>query len=398
MDSYNANFSIPDVVGCGFTTDAISVPGQFLIQGSIHVSAIDSLGQFRSAQLNRNTRSVLNVEITIPTSVFVNTTTPLTVFSTINPTYAITSQEYDATTDTMTIVLTSSVQWPYELVSPVISGAVLPDSSSISDNSNGCNKFSGNCFQDTTLTWSSVSSGPCDISGAYTFTWNFDCRTGQSPCPVDGSGTETATAQIQASDVCAKVTVVANIGGSLHSYPDNTFNTPQLVFVAGQTLYFLASLTSDVSINMIELDTLTVTQQNQSPQTLVSSGIPNDGQYFGLNYGTDPTGNPDEFGFHFDAFAGPSSEFIFDTSVPDSVFTFTVEATFNIQYKTTFGRKRDTVTESLTFTHRGVLDTSMKANNVHAGLNSDGTNSGYKVAATVVPFAFAAAGVVANNL
>ena len=148
-------------------------------------------------------------------------------------------------------------------------------------------------------------------------------------------------------------------------------------------MYFMVTLNSDVLVGSVELLTMIVTVQGAaSPVVIFSNGTEVDSSLDFQYYES----YQNQVAFQINALYGPQArEFVlFDSLSGQDLFTFMLEAEMAVTYQTTFGRKRDIESKTVSFSSRAVVDASnMKENTpaVHA-----------KKASAVVPNAKMSAG------
>jgi len=349
-DSFQGSFSIPQLVeNCSFTE---TLGDDFLaLEGKIHVTAIDPMGFFRGRQIQRMTKSVLTLNINLPTVINLETGN-LTVLSPIETLLAVTFQSYDFDADQGVIQLTSSVQWPYFLQSPSLAQSAVPIGAtlvSLSDLQCEQDVPDSPCSQVTTLQINNLRSGEisCSLDGMYTFDWSYGCRTGFSaPCPLDGSEVLSSNITLASEDYCSRVEVVSSLTGELKSYSDGTFTTEKIAFLAGERIYLKATLAADVTIQSILVWEVRVLMGGET-YLIVENGSTASPFSVTLGYnGDEGSTNNEEQGFSFIALMGDSEQDLFQTDLFNGLFSFTVQALLDVSYQTTFG-KRDILHETI---------------------------------------------------
>jgi len=342
FDQFRGSFSIPEVSSCGFVDSSES--GFQTLEGRVHVAAVDPIGQFRGSDLVRTTVTSLGIRLKFPDSVTLETGN-LTIAAPIDLLAAVSYQEYNSQTDTLSFTLTTSVQWPYVLLNSSIGGAQPPELL-LSDVQ--CASDTGDCLQETSFSISNIAgSRLCQVQASFDFQWNYQCRGGGN-CPVDGSDQISVQANITLEDVCPVFEVESSLSGTLGAYTDSTFSSPSMAFLANEDVYLKASFSSDVTLLSVQVNALTV---NPGGRVVAAGGIPLDGLPFVGSYGL----SLPEVGFSFGAVFGESPA-PFNPADGD-VQTFTVEVLFDVSYVTSF-RKRDVMTESLKLSKTLVLDAS----------------------------------------
>ena len=133
--------------------------------------------------------------------------------------------------------------------------------------------------------------------------------------------------------------------------------TTKSTFIEGQTSYYLLQLTSDVSIQSINFNSISV-QDNDYPINifLLWNGTSNtlNGTYSSLEINSQTINGPNLISFSFN----PSAALFNRAS--GSTISFTVLVNAQVTYKTTFGKrkKRDIVMESFNFERSAVLAAS----------------------------------------
>lgn len=366
-DHFTGSFDITELRdSCNFNQEEPTQQNDFktILSGSVQISAIDYIDVFRGHTIYRTTTSSLNIELSLPS--FANLTAAgLTVFSPISTLAAVTKQEYNPQSDVATIELTTSVQWPYTLFlasTPLVINPFPSASISVGIIDVECEQadVGSSCLQVTTLTISNLRSIPdqCDFNGAYRLAWNYNCRSGQADCPVDGSDVAQISFNLTSGDICQQINIVAKIDGDLTSHTDDTFNEERLVIVAGERIYLKAALTADVSIQDIVVKELRIIQQQQqgAPKVIVQDGFATSDFSSSIAYNdAEGTLTPNQKRISFLATYGVGLGDIFSSATPDGVFSFTIEADLEVTYRTTFGRKRDISSTSMSFAAQGVL-------------------------------------------
>lgn len=340
---------------CGFAQ--ATAANKETLTGTVHVHAVDTLGEFRGHAISRSTKAVHKLVLSLPT--FVNlTTTQLTIFSPVELFAAVTYQEYTASTDSATITLTTSVQWPYLLTSQSISSKAYNFGVDIVATDVQCaSDVAGtDCLQTFEITFSDVTKlaggNTCRLDGFYGLEWTYGCRAGQNPCPVPGTDIVGANFTLASEDLCGTIELEAKLTGELKSYEDNTHAVERLVIVAKERIFLKAKLTADVSIQTITVHELRLVQ-GTTKRVLVVEG---ESQVPSIDYQTGGTFDPaTEAGFSFLATYGTAPSDLFSSS-GTGVYTFTVEADLTVTYRTTFGRKRDQESASMTIVNTLVLN------------------------------------------
>jgi hypothetical protein len=285
------------------------------------------------------------------------TTVSLTVISPINTLAAVTGQEYDSQSDTAFFEITTSVQWPYMLTTPSIND--FPNEGFVIGINPGGNTCPSTPESPCTQIWNVnvtniKSSYACNLDGPYVFDWTYDCRAGFVNCPVvDGSSIPSITANIISEDICGTIDIVSSITGGISSYSDDTLTVPQLAYIANEPMFFLIDITSDVNLQTATIESIIVIQSGV-PTSVVSRG----GQVSNSVGFTTFTENPSAVGFQFNAVYGDSDNgwVIFDSKTLEDVFTFTVQVDVAVSYDTSFSRKRDVLTKTVSFARELVLD------------------------------------------
>jgi len=350
LDSFHGTFSLSELIhNCSFA----EVPnGNFLdLEGKIHVSSIDPVASFRGRQVVRTTRSVLNLSLKLPSLLSINTTL-LSVASPIDPLFAVTLQQYDYAADIATIEITSSVQWPYLLSSPSLSFTSTPSfNSSLSLQEEDCpSTESSACRQKTTLLLRNFRTEElaCSFDGEHTIEWGFDCRAALiTPCPVDGTGHVSANLTLESGDICGTAEITSSLTGELLPFSDGTFASEKISFLAGERVYLKASMSAEVAIASVELRELKVRQAGGEEKWLLQEGMPLSplNQTVGLVVDEPNTGQG-ELGFSFLASYGVGEAYLFDAGREASFFSFSVQGSFLVTFRTTFG-KRDYFAEEI---------------------------------------------------
>ena len=202
-----------------------------------------------------------------------------------------------------------------------------------------------------------VASDSCHLDGDYTFDWDYTCRSGlKSSCPVVNGTIPSIAAQLVSENLCSQITVVSTMSGSLESYSDNSFTTTQLAYQPNNPMFFMATLTSDVLIQSAQVVNAVVTVQGvATPTTIVTNGEEVDGS---LDFAYSES-SPNQVAFQFNAVYGPSGQgpfVVFDSLGGQDLFTFTLEVEISVTYQTTFGRKRDIMSKTVSFRRNAVMD------------------------------------------
>jgi len=336
QDTFTGLFSIPQLSeNCSFTSQSTS--DSQILEGKIHVSAIDNLGSFRGTPIQRTTRSVLLVNIQLPTRLTLESGN-LTIAAPVDLLAAVSFQEYNYDLDTIDVVLVTSVQWPYQLSLPsLVSSSPFPDFT-FTEGTNNCPQDvpASDCFQETVFSISNVRSSSCQLDGVYTFDFPISCRSSVAPsdCPFQGGETTTVNATLQSEDLCGMVTIVSSLSGDLQTFGEESLTEESISFVGGQRIYFKATLNADVEILDAQVDSITIVQ-GASTQTIVAGGG-EAGLYVGtINFDGDlpEASGPNELGFAFDATFGTEASDIFDSSSPGSI-PFSVEVGLSVSYRT----------------------------------------------------------------
>ena len=193
--------------------------------------------------------------------------------------------------------------------------------------------------------------------------------------------------------MCATVSVVSNIVGSLTSYSDDSYATEVLTYASNGVIFLEAAVTADVTVSSVAMQQVRVVQ-NGVP--LVIYNFPSEvDPSLNFGFGSD-TGSVLQFNFVAVDAASPSF-FVFNEDGGEDVFTFMVEADLVVTYQTTLGRKREAATTSLSLKKPLVfMRTSSQALEPEGLAITDTTAGGSSVAASSLLIAATAiAGLVA---
>ena len=350
-DVFSGTLSIDDAIRtCGWQSNLDDTTAT--VTGTIDVVAMDYVGTFNGIPITRATHASVRVELTIPVAVNV-TASSLEVYSPVNTLAAITEQQYDSVHDLGTFLLTTSVQWPFVLMTPstpISSNINFGTSISLYDAS-GCNQDAPDtpCTQVWQVNITNIqSSGACLLDGNYTTDWGYNCSSGLAAgsCPANGTQTiPSITAQLHSDNLCGQVNVVASLSAEMEAYPDSFFTTATLIYYSNFTMYFQVTVTAAVTVSFVSVVDVFVNVAGYPtvPIALNYNGVEDSYLYSGFS----PTNNVG--GFEFVAVAGSPADgaVVFDTDSGLGLFTFTVQANLIVTYQTTFGRKRSTVSEKL---------------------------------------------------
>jgi len=386
QDSFTVVFSVQDLVStCGFAVTSDS--SHTYITGQVDITVVDALPSFRGIPISRMTSASIGLELSLPTNLTL-TSENMTVASPIETLAAITGQDYDSGSDTAFILITTSVQWPFLLISPVVvsyPNAEFNVSITLSDDSQCTTTEGSDCLQVWSVGIMNIAlSRQCNVNGNYTFDWDFTCQGGfTSACGVgNGNSIPSITAMLASDDVCATVSVVSNIVGGLTSY-DDSYTTEVITYVSNGVIYLEAAVTADVTISSFALGQVRVVQ-NGVP--LVIYNFPSEvDPSLNFGFGSD-TGSVMQFNFVAVDAASPSF-FIFNADGGDNVFSFTVEADLIVTYQTTVTRKREAATTSLPLKKSLVFAHTPKTNDLAI---DDSTTGATSVTASSVLIAAAA--------
>jgi len=327
-----------------------------VLSGKLHLSVVDSIGTFRGRPIERDSRSVLSINLRLPTTISLNTTS-LNILAPIDALIAVTFQEYDYDTDTATLELTTSVQWPYQLSNPDLVSALSPafnvsllheDLSCEQDN------VGSPCQQVTTLIISEIRTRgrACSFDGDYVAEWQFSCRSGLQPslCALPDVPSLSANFTLASGDICGTFGIDSSLSGQLLSFR-NGFLQEAVSFLAGERIYLQASLSAQVEILSVSLRTLVLKQEGEE-KPLVENGTPVSPFNSTIAF-QEGGGGANQVSFSFLASMGGSPSDLFGTGA--SVFSFSVEALLEVAYVTSFGRKRDLLQESFSLAAHMVL-------------------------------------------
>jgi len=199
-----------------------------------------------------------------------------------------------------------------------------------------------------------IGSTVCNFDLTLDAQWNYNCRPGEPSCPVDGTDTLNAQANLTSGDVCPVFTVDSSLSGTLGAFVDSSFSEANTAFLANNEVFLKATLSSDVTLQNIQVDGLVVHKDGSSVTVALPGGGFNDVLGSTTTY-TSTYGLPmPEVGFSFTASYGPDSQSIFQA--PDPVQTFTIEVDLVVTYVTSF--KRDVMQETIKLSKTLVLDAS----------------------------------------
>jgi hypothetical protein len=361
-DTFLGSFSFPQIINCGFSipSEYSSNSTYYIYEGTVSVSGTDPLPNLGSISIQRTTSSSLNVFVLLPKSVEV-TSSNITVFSAISLQAAVTLQQFDVLSQTATIQITTDVPYPYRftssnvlsLPSQISSGSV----SSVNVTDSSCSTPDSDCLQVVSFTIS--TDGICSFTGNYSISLTAGCESSFSPCPVTSASNENITFSLTSGDICATLVVNSALGGQISSYFDDAFSQASLLFIAGETGYFKASITSGVTIQTLSLVNLNVLYPTQVPlrNSSVNTLLGNLANLTTTGFTYSPSANELVFAFDMTVGSDPSSNIFSNAGNINQVFTFTVVADIDVTYKTSFG-KRDVKTDTLKLSQKFVIDMS----------------------------------------
>jgi len=357
-DYFNGTFLIPELIhNCSFTeTPEV---GNLRLEGKIHVTAIDPVGSFRGNPISRTTKSVLTLNLLLPTTITLNTT-DINVSAVLDMLIAVTRQEYEYNSDLLTLEFTTSVQYPYELQNPSFLTS-LSTSIRVNSSSSAVDCASSPetpCTQTHTFEFSGIRTLAfrCDFTGDYEIQLEGICRSGYSPCPLSEPLPLFTNFTMETSDFCGSFSIDATLAGDLKSYSDSSFSTEKTSFLAGERIYVKASLSGDVSILDVQVKEVKVTQGGTAAILVQDGSVSLPFTDATLQFVSDEPGTAsNEVGFSFVSLLGEDPSDVFDSSGGDSVFAFVLEASLEVVYQTTFGKKRDTLSERLSLAQTMVV-------------------------------------------
>jgi len=347
FDSFTGNFSIPELVQtCSFSE--VPSADSLELQGKIHVAARDPVAVFRGNQIFRSTHSVLQISLQLPTKATLFSSN-LTLTAPIEALMAVTSQEYNYLSDTAVVELTSSVQWPYYLFSPAAVSLPQPFNLSLSIGDSSCphDVADSPCLQVSTFTLHDIrtESMACDFSGLYQIELEYGCRSGIPPseCPLSTPLALGVNFTLNSGDICGSLELVSGLSGELRSFSGATFEEERLAFVIGETIFLLASFSADVSILDVQLKNVRLIQGTGIDILMDRNTVPPYNGTFELD---EEAPGANVLGFSFEANESIDWELLDPSG--SGVYQVVVEATFDLSYQTTFGKKRELVVEPFT--------------------------------------------------
>jgi len=115
----------------------------------------------------------------------------------------------------------------------------------------------------------------CTLDGEYWFGFNYGCQASfGTNCPLPlGSNTGIIEFNLTSEYFCPQVIETVDLSGTMNSYSDNTYTIPKFNFITNQTVYFLATVSSNAAtITSTVVDTATIIFTNGSSFLLYSGG------------------------------------------------------------------------------------------------------------------------------
>jgi hypothetical protein len=188
------------------------------------------------------------------------------------------------------VVLFTTVQYPYKLVTPNIFSPLLMSSLiKISDSIDGvtqCNDDGTLCKQFFTIDIL-PDTNMCKLDGDYFANFTVICQPSYNAnCSLD-SNTNSATIKftLASENFCLKIIDSVDISGSLTSWQESTRITMKNDFIFGQTLFFKGELASSkMTITQTSLTVFSVTLWNGKIITLFNNGVTSDGSVVNFQF------------------------------------------------------------------------------------------------------------------
>jgi len=354
QDAYTMTVSVEDLSQTCHFQEVVD-PLFSILEGEVAITTSEKVAVFQDVPIRRTTVSRYLLEARFPRSAELSSS-QVDIVSPLDLLAAVSLQEYSFEEDRATIEITTSVAWPYQLENGTSTLVGNPSFGySLEFATLSCDQLTEDtaCHQITTLNITNIRSFACHFDGIYGFEWNFDCRLGFSPCPPPpGPNTISLNATIQSGDVCQQLTMDALLSGTLESFSTSAFDSETIFFHPNERIYLMATLSSSVTIESIELQNLKLFYGPETLQ-LLQDGSPtsplNETISFVLDEGF---GEVNQRTFSFVASYGDGSTFLFDSQSGSSVFSFLIEADLVVAYKTSLNKKRDVFFKDFTLTER----------------------------------------------
>lgn len=232
---------------CGWTLDDTTTPMEISFSNDIYIQHSDEVSIFRGNPVYRETSYVLSIIVKFRTSVEVGTN-QLTVTAPVTLLAAITADAYYPSIRQGQINFTTSLQWPFALVSQRIVGGPTGLSSSLSVVREDCPSTPGShCTQDFSVLI--TPDAACSLSGLYEFGFGIVCRGNQSECPLDPLAAEgSIVAQILSDNFCTFLTVDIGLRATLATYDSGTLLDEKSSFLQDDLIFGGLSVTSDSGV------------------------------------------------------------------------------------------------------------------------------------------------------
>jgi len=241
------------------------------------------------------------------------------------------------------VTITSILTYPFKFSTATFIGTsvfTIEDSTPLDET---CDDNSGDCIQTTTFIIQDISTNGCTFSGDYEFQWTQVCRGSNCPSSLDPIS---ATVSLESSNICSSIKVYSSISGSIESYEQDDYSSPQTSFMVGNYIFFQAYFVSDVDVDHFLLVNLYLTYDSfPSPRYLFQNGIStqlgDSNSFFALD---------NQFTFSVSVGTNEDEDLIISAS-EDIAMTFEVFAEYEIFYKTTF-RKRSIQSQQLSLSKK----------------------------------------------
>lgn len=276
--------------------------------GAIDVYQKDVLGAIRGTPITRDISTGFEYRLRFPKSVSAEAPT-IQVFAPILVEAAVTSQSYDALTSNGKINLFTSVQYPFELVNPIILTNVSGLTPSVGTANQNC---PANAPCEENFNVSVARQNNCFFTGEYVTTYDIICNANfQGECPLQGE-TATVVFRVVSQDLCGIFTEDIDLQGSLASFLAD-YQTNRAAFIIGQVSYWRFDVTSSKAtiVNTV-LANVTSAFNGGAVQTLMSAST--------------PTALGNVVGFAYDGNGGLGTQARFRFNVNPAVFPVAVDA------------------------------------------------------------------------
>jgi hypothetical protein len=210
--------------------------------------------------INRTIVDNSTLTLAFPTNVNITLLNPIVTQGPAGFAATLLSKNFEIATQTMRLVVATTIQWPYKVVvtsSSATNGFSIEGSVNVSTAS--CSSSSPICYQYFTFDVTPDDPSNCIVDTEVTLQFGVTCQSSFTGNCQSGQ-TAQITVDLQSTDYCSRIIDDATFAANLDSYSDSALSSPQSDFTYNSVLYMLLRVNPEYReiISYLTLDSITV--------------------------------------------------------------------------------------------------------------------------------------------